>query len=272
MCLIAFQYDPASTMPLVLVANRDEYHQRPTLPLAEWPDAPGLFAGRDLQAGGTWLAVHRNGRIAAITNVRAPGMEAPAQAPSRGHLVRAALEAPDLEAWLRQARDEAQAYAGFNLLVGSPSGLWHLTRNHREVCLSAVTPGIHGLSNASLDTPWPKVRHATQALAQDLAQAETSLPMATKAFLDPLQAEDNELPDTGISLDKERFLSSSFIVSEEYGTRAMTRLILHRTHHQAWFNLHEKAFASDGRIVRETQRQVMIDNAHWHAKLVARSS
>ena len=259
MCLIAFHYDPTSVMPLVLIANRDEYHQRPTLPLAEWPDAPGLFAGRDLQAGGTWLAVHRNGRMAAITNVRAPGMEAPPQAPSRGHLVRAALEAPDLEAWLHQARDEAQAYAGFNLLVGSPSGFWHLTRNQREVCLSAIRPGIHGLSNASLDTPWPKVRHATQALAQDLALAETSLPMATKAFLDRRQAGDNELPDTGINLDKERFLSSSFIVSEEYGTRAMTRLMLHRSNRHAWFDLHESAFTSTGHSAGERRCRISID-------------
>ncbi|UYG02619.1 NRDE family protein [Halomonas sp. LR3S48] len=223
MCLIAFDFRPGSPVPLRLVANRDEFHQRPTAPLQAWEGAPEIVGGRDLEAGGSWLAVHRRGRVAAVTNVRDPALRVPAEAPSRGQLVREALESHDLAGWLaRMAKGDGWRYAGFNLLAGDGRRLWHLHRSRERLLLAEVRPGIHGLSNASLDTPWPKLIAVRQGLLTALRRKWPD--DALKAMSDDTPADDAHLPDTGVGLDLERRLSAPFIVGEQYGTRATTWL------------------------------------------------
>lgn len=234
MCLIALYHDPDGPVPLRLIANRDEFHARPTAPLAEWPDLEGVIGGRDLQAGGSWLAVHRRGRVAALTNVRDPdfhnmrsqatGLAADTISPSRGHLVTTALTTDDPRSWLEQlANGDALAYAGFNLLLADGKKLWHLHRSREGLRLSILTPGVHALSNADLDTPWPKLINVRQALTHSLDHGEWPT-RALAAFADTHTATDAELPDTGIGTELERRLSAAFILGQDYGTRATTHL------------------------------------------------
>ncbi|MDW5377408.1 NRDE family protein [Halomonas sp. HP20-15] len=226
MCLIAFDWRPGSATPLRLAANRDERHDRPAAPLARWRDCAEILGGRDLEAGGSWLAAHAAGRVAAITNVRAPGFKANASGPSRGHLVHQALICADLGAWLKWlANQAAQAYAGFNLLACDGETLWHLHHGPYGTRLSQVAPGLHGLSNASLDSPWPKLVQARQRLAGLLDDpGRPFLSDAWELLGDTRQADDENLPDTGVGLALERQLSAAFILGQNYGTRASTLL------------------------------------------------
>ncbi|SDN61756.1 NRDE family protein [Vreelandella arcis] len=225
MCLIAFNWRPGTATPLQLIGNRDEFHARPTAPLAQWPDHPSLVGGRDLEAGGSWLAANHQGRVAALTNVRDPALTPPEGAPSRGHLVSQALECDDIAAWLGNLADGAAAdYAGFNLLVATPSQLWYLHRGSEQLSLCQVSPGVHGLSNAALNTPWPKLTSVTRVLEQ---VSPAHFPgKVLSAFHDPQTAPRSALPDTGVGLELERQLSAAFIVGERYGTRATTWLSL----------------------------------------------
>ncbi|GGX87407.1 hypothetical protein GCM10007160_13440 [Litchfieldella qijiaojingensis] len=225
MCLIAFDYRPDHQVRLRLVANRDEFHARPSAALGIWEDAPDIVGGRDLQAGGTWLALHRRGRFAAVTNVRDPGLEVPSDAPSRGHLVREALECDDLYVWLDDlAKHQASHYAGFNLLAGDSHGLWHLHRGRESIHLVPVAPGTHGISNGDLDSPWPKVELARQGLAHSLNSGDWPR-AALRAMSESRPTEEpHRLPDTGVGEELERRLSPLFIIGDDYGTRAMTWL------------------------------------------------
>lgn len=226
MCLIVFDWSPQDAVLLRLAANRDERHARPSAPLDRWQDAPAIAGGRDLQAGGTWMAMHAGGRFAAVTNVRDPAFNAPASGPSRGHLVRQALESPSLQPWLERlvARD-ASAYAGFNLLAGDGETLWHVYHGRHGTRWQRVAPGLHGVSNASLDTPWPKLLYSRQRLGEvRSASRETFQHEAWALLADDRPADDAELPDTGVGLELERALSAPFIVGSDYGTRASTLL------------------------------------------------
>lgn len=256
MCLIAFDHRPGSACPLRLVANRDEFHVRPAAPLATWSDAPHIIGGRDLEAGGTWLAVHRRGRFAAVTNVRDPRLKVPSGAPSRGALVRAALECDDLPAWLdRLASGEGHHYAGFNLLAGDGERLWHLHRGLDGLTLKAVPPGLHGLSNASLDTPWPKLIAARQGVAASVRHGHWPGD-ALAALGDPHPADDDQLPETGVGLELERRLSSPFIVGQDYGTRAMSWLAWHA---DGRIEIGERRFGPEGVALGENELRVSID-------------
>ncbi len=223
MCLILIAWRAHPHYPLVLAANRDEFHARPAASAAWWDRQPGMLAGRDLSAGGTWLGITADGRFAALTNYRDPSRTL-VDAPSRGALVPATLAAaiPAAER-LRQLQQTAGAYNGFNLIFGdreqlavfeSVSGKGHL-----------LGPGVYGLSNHLLDTPWPKVRNAKSALAAALARlpAEEAL---LQLLRDGRQADDEQLPRTGVSLEWERLLSSAFIRAPDYGTRCSTIVLL----------------------------------------------
>lgn len=253
MCLIVFDHRPGADVPLRLVANRDEFHARPTAPLAAWDDGSGMVGGRDLQAGGSWLAVHPRGRVAAITNVRDLRHPAPDGAVSRGHLVHDALVFPDLEAWIeRLARQTAPRFAAFNLLVGDGARLWHLHHSPAGVTLGQVPPGVHGLSNATLDTPWPKLVAAREALSHDLRDG-TWPEQALKAMADRDPAADDRLPDTGVSLDLERVLSAPFIVGDAYGTRSTTSLSWHA---DGSIDLVERTYGPGGVLLRTSEQRV----------------
>ncbi len=224
MCLILLAYRTHPRYHLVVAANRDEFFKRPAAPAAWWGDHPGLLAGRDLEAGGTWLGMTRSGRFAALTNFRDP----PAQrtdAPSRGALVTGFLTGrvtPD--AYLEALRPDAQRYNGFNLLTADRDALCGYS--NRGDGVQRLAPGLHGISNGVLDEPWPKVTRGCADLGAMLADdAEPALEALFNLLSDRAQAPDEKLPDTGIGRDWERLLSARFIAAPGYGTRCSTVLL-----------------------------------------------
>jgi uncharacterized protein with NRDE domain len=221
-CTLLFALGVHPRYPLVLAANRDEFYARKTAPAGWWPQAPQLFAGRDLQAGGTWFGVTRRGRWAALTNVRDPA-DIRLDVRSRGALVadylRGTAAPGDYLAAIAGER-----YAGFNLVVGDADGVWYM--NNKTGDRRRLAPGLYGISNAELDTPWPKVVRGKSGLARLLA-GETIAPAAIVAMLaDATPAADAELPDTGVGLELERALSPLCIAMPGYGTRVSTALLL----------------------------------------------
>lgn len=228
MCLLAFDWQPQTLTPLRLIGNRDEFHDRPTQALHDWKDAP-IVGGRDLQAGGSWLAVNRlTGRVATLTNVRDPDLITPPGSPSRGELVHQALTCPNLEDWLQQLHHDAHQHAGFNLLVATPHTLWHMHRGRENITLGRVSEGLHVVSNADLDTPWPKALDLREAMLADRQTPPADWPHhALRAIQQPREAPSDAVPDTGIAPALEKKLSAAFIVGESYGTRATTWLTAH---------------------------------------------
>lgn len=248
MCLIAVALNAHPRYRLVAAANRDEFHQRPAAPASFWDDAPQVFGGRDLRSHGSWFALAQNGRWAAVTNVRRMVPPDP-QAPSRGGLVHrfVAGQAQAID-YAADVEPHAQAYAGFNLLVGDGTHTLYIT-NFPESRHQVLTSGVHAVSNASLDTPWPKLRGLRAALADWCAASSDGFETLFAALADERPAPDAELPDTGIGLDRERFLSSIFIRGPLYGTRAST--VLSVTHDNI-ARFHERRYAASGLAVGET--------------------
>ena len=218
MCLILIAWQGHAKHRCVIAANRDELHSRPTAAAQWWPSQPPILAGRDLSAGGTWLGMTRSGRFAALTNYRgAPRRD---DAPSRGTLVTSILMSADSVArTLEYLRGVGADYSGFNVLFsdGDRLAVYESMRGDgRE-----LGPGIYGLSNDLLDTPWPKVQTAKSRLSQALSNMETT--DAVLALLrDDAVAPDDQLPRTGVSLQWERLLSSAFVRAPDYGTRCST--------------------------------------------------
>jgi len=220
MCLILLAWQAHPDYPLVIAANRDEFFARPTAQASFWADAPQVLAGRDLQAGGTWLGVTCNGRFAALTNYRDPAQNR--LLPSRGALVADFLlgnETP--EAYLARIAVSGTSYNGYNLLLGDGQSLWWASNVSREQ--RPLAPGIHGVSNALLDTPWPKVGAGKTAMLQaiDCLPDDGSLfQLLQNDTIHP----DEHLPATGVPQEWERLLSAAFVKSPSYGTRSSTVL------------------------------------------------
>jgi len=224
MCLITFAFDPDSDHPLLLAANRDEFHARPARPMAWWADPRDVLAGRDEQAGGTWLAVARDGRWSALTNVRDPA--APSGYRSRGELPLGFLDAARApEDYALEVQGRRAEYGPFNLLVGDSTRLWYAS-SHAEA--RAIEPGVHALSNGALDAAWPKSTRVAQRL-ESINGGEVRVDQLLALMHDTDGADDADLPDTGVGVEMERFLSSPFIVSERYGTRCTTVAVLGET-------------------------------------------
>jgi uncharacterized protein with NRDE domain len=238
MCLIVFAWRPGHALPLLVAANRDEFYPRPSLPLAHWDDQPGIYAGRDLQTGGTWLGIGPHGRFAALTNIRDPAQ--PQGVRSRGELPAGFLAsqlAP--ETFLAELQEQADAFSGFNLLLGNAEQLWHY--NPRSGAPQQLAGGVYGMSNASLDTPWPKLLRAKNALAEALVNGhEADL---FNLLTDRQIAADADLPQTGIAQEFERLLSSAFICSSAYGTRASSVLKVNASGERV---LIERSFGPNG--------------------------
>lgn len=240
MCLILVAWQSHPDYPLVVAANRDEFFARPTAPAAYWRDAPDVLAGRDLQAGGTWMGVARDGRFAALTNFRDPASQRPESA-SRGLLVAgffAARRTPlaYLDAVSRRGRD----FNGFNLLAGDGQNLaWYSNVEGKPMVLE---PGIYGLCNHLLDTPWPKVQAAKSELGSALARLPDDAGLFDLLRDDSVHPDD-QLPRTGVSLEWERLLSAAFVRAPGYGTRNSTVLTVSR---DGWIAFDEKTWLEGG--------------------------
>ena len=242
MCLILFAYQQHPDYPLIVIANRDEYYARPTRSAHWWDDDDETLAGRDLTAGGTWMGVNRRGRFAAVTNVREPGGMSPGEL-SRGELTRNFLTGDDsARDYLHQLQPDLQSYSGFNLLLGDSSGLWFCS--NRADGIRKVEAGIYGISNGRFNEAWPKLEGGKHLLA-DTLKTTTDSEKLLQILTDNNQARDDDLPDTGIALEFERLLSSRFIHSPNYGTRAST-LIRYSLDSQIDFI--EKNFDVDGSL------------------------
>jgi uncharacterized protein with NRDE domain len=224
MCLILFAYRCHRHYPLIIAANRDEFHDRPTAPASFWAEAPQLLAGRDLRGNGTWLGITRAGRFAALTNYRDPSMP-DGTAPSRGQLVTQFLRGPLPPAeYLETLRRQTTAYNGFNLLFGDQEALFCYSNRSEQP--PPIIPGIHGISNGQLDSSWPKVARGTAALARLLADGrEPDLDGLFTMLADRTPVADPLLPDTGIGLARERLLAPLFIAGPGYGTRSSTVIL-----------------------------------------------
>ncbi|RXT07113.1 NRDE family protein [Ammoniphilus sp. CFH 90114] len=224
MCIILFSYQNHPQYRFVVAANRDEYYQRPTAPASFWEDYPFFLAGRDLEKMGTWMGITKTGRFAAITNYRDPSVLL-ADARSRGELVSDYLighDSPD--AYLKKVKNNSRSYQGFNLLVGDLEHLWYYSWLSNSI--DEVTPGIHGLSNAELNTTWPKVEKGKQLLHSCLQKPTLNKDCLFEVLADEKQVKDESLPDTGVGIEWERILSPVFIASANYGTRSSTLMTI----------------------------------------------
>ena len=236
----------------MIAANRDEFHARPASPLGAWPDQPHIVGGRDLQAGGAWFAVDRRNRFGIVTNFREFGRRREG-APSRGGLIPAYLSdsAGPADALRRLAAD-APGYAGFNLLLADHDSLWYAS-NRAEGFARELSPGIYGLSNEYLDTPWPKLVRVRARFAELLGSAQAEDRDAfTERLLDMLSDREMAAPDSlpagGLSPEWARKLSAPFVLDPEYGTRCSTILTVDDT----GMVLVERRFDAEGRATGQT--------------------
>ncbi len=242
MCLLVVAWLSHPRYRLVVAGNRDEFHDRPSAPLGWWSDVPGVLAGRDLRARGTWMGVARSDRFGIVTNFR--DVEAPvsAESPSRGQLVpRFLSEDREPAAFLEELRATADRFAGFNLLLGDATSL-HYYSNATRQAPRALAPGIYGLSNHQLDEPWPKLVRTRQRFATELVSDDPAPEALFDVLADRAPASDG-LPATGLPADLERALSAPFVRHARYGTRCSTLTFVD---HDGRTRVHERRFDAAG--------------------------
>jgi uncharacterized protein with NRDE domain len=226
MCLIAFSYKTHPKYRLILAANRDEFYQRPTRAAQFWnkEGCPQILAGKDLKAGGTWMGISKSGKWAALTNYRDPS-NIKENAPSRGALVLDYLKLNNSsKEYLLDLKNKANAYNGFNLLLGEKDTLLHYSNESDQII--EIAPGIHGLSNALLNTSWPKLDQAKKELERVTSQEDFDKEKLFEILKNPEKAPDNQLPSTGMTKELEKAVSSIFIKTENYGTLCSTLLLI----------------------------------------------
>lgn len=250
MCLVAFALDRCRQFPLVVAANRDEYFERPTARLAWWtPDqgGPDILGGRDLDSGGTWLGLTTQGRLGLLTNVR-DARRTFEGAPSRGQIVPNWLSArePVDRFWMRTA---ISGYNGFNLVAADFKSGECFWVSNGGTYPRRLERGVYGLSNAELDTPWPKVLTLKAKLIESLEQSTQVDDLAAKLFkalADRTEAEDARLPKTGVPQERERQLSAAFIriPDQRYGTRTSTLIITERVNRHQITHVFERTFSA----------------------------
>jgi len=227
MCLLVLAWQTHPRYRLVVAANRDEFHERPAAPLAKWPGPQDVLAGRDLRAQGTWLGLNRRRHFGVITNFRDLQPPRP-DAPSRGALIPEYLQGDaGAEEFLGRLEPEASRYSGFNLLLADGDSLWYAS-NRAERFARRLSPGVYGLSNEFLDTPWPKLRRVRRRFDAWLSDPASGSASGLFALLDDraTASAEEELPQTGLTPEWERLLSSPFVLHPDYGTRCSTVLLL----------------------------------------------
>lgn len=258
MCILFIAVQKHPKFPLIIAANRDEFHPRPTQASHFWDDMPDLLAGRDLNAGGTWMGVTRNGGVSALTNIRDPSRNND-DAKSRGELVTHFLNQNNTqEQYLRTLESSVNDYNGYNLLYGNLLPLKLSVFNNHTLRHQILSQGYYGLSNASLDKPWPKIERGKQALA-DYCESHPDIDTRVLFRLlgDNTQADDKDLPETGVPYEWEKTLSSIFIHGEGYGTRSSTILTVDNHNHVEWI---EHSFNAKGKTIDEKAFRFDIKN------------
>jgi uncharacterized protein with NRDE domain len=225
MCVIYLAFRSHPRYRLVVAANRDEFHERPTGAMGEWDEEPGLVAGRDLRRGGTWMGVHARGRFAALTNFRET-LPAKPGAPSRGRLVASYLvDGEDPVLWLESLAARAHSYDGFSLFLSDFESLAHFS--NRGGGVSLLDPGVHAISNGRLGDLWPKVVRGRERFAARVSGSAPDLVAPLLEILaDATAAQDDALPQTGVGIERERALSPIFIRGEDYGTRSSSVILV----------------------------------------------
>lgn len=255
MCLVILALGQHARYPLILAANRDEFHARPSAGLHAWPDRPGILGGRDLEKGGSWLAAARRGALAVVTNVRDPARRVTG-GPSRGDLVSDFL-GDDAALALRYVPDRCApglGYDGFNLIAVDRSGAWY---GSNRGAVRQLHAGVHGLSNHLLDTDWPKVRRLRAAMHGLLQAGEPSPAEPLMAALsDRVSVPDEALPATGVPLEWERRLGPPFIVSQDYGTRCSSVVLID---HEGMLTLTERSFDPEGHVTETRELSVQLE-------------
>ena len=247
MCLIVFANECHPEYELILAANRDEFYGRPTRPAQFWEDNPHILAGKDLKSGGSWMGISRTGQLAALTNFRDPSITKD-DPPSRGEIVIDYLKQPQSgDDFLAELEKRANRYNGFNVLAGKPGALYHYS--NQEHVINRVEPGIHGLSNHLLDTPWPKVKRAKTELEVLLNRNEVTPDLLFGILENDMEAASDQLPDTGIPRELEKQISPIFIQTEDYGTRSSTILLIDQDGHVTF---EERRFKPGTKEVEDT--------------------
>ncbi len=250
MCLILLAWKVHPDFPLVIAANRDEFHARPARPMGWWPENENILAGKDLKEGGTWLGVHRDGTFASLTNYRDPKSHRP-DAATRGALVLDYLngESPP-DAFLQRLAQDNRTFNGYNLIAGNRDEAF--VYSNVDGVMHPVEPGVHGVSNHLWDTPWPKVEKGRRFLSSVLNLDPSSWSRSLMQFLsDSTPATDASLPDTGVGIDMERPLSAPFVKMPDYayGTRCSTVVTVHKG---GLLVATERSFDSRGELSGET--------------------
>jgi len=234
MCIILFSYKNHETYDLILAANRDEFRDRPTQALTYWPDSPHVLAGRDLLNNGTWMGISKTGRFAALTNFRRPSAMK-MNSPSRGALVKDFLvENIPVMDYLESIQSVAKDYSGFNLIVGDMKQLYYVSNCKDGV--QQISPGLHGLSNSFINTPWPKVETGKQKLDSCLSvDHEPDIKKIFQILSDDTRAADEQLPNTGVGLEWERLMSPIFISDSFYGTCSQSIILISKNGHVTFY-------------------------------------
>lgn len=246
MCLIALSFGQHPEYPLILAANRDEFHARPTREAHWWPDKPDIVGGRDLQAGGTWLALQKRGRFATVTNFRDAQPPSPKHR-SRGQLVTRFLECNSTPKDYLSTVEE-DAYAGFNLLVGTSDEVAYLS--NREEGTRELAPGTYGLSNALLDGPWHKVEKSRERLSALLASGQIDETSLMRMMDDRNKAPVAEVESSRLDFAKAHAITAPFIVMPEYGTRCTTVVL---ADHEGNWHFAERRFGNAGAMTGESR-------------------
>lgn len=243
MCLCLFAINESEEFPLILIANRDEFRRRPAAKADFWSDHPEVLAGRDLEGMGTWLGTNKAGKIAFLTNYRHPDFFN-RKGPTRGTLVSNFLIGnEDGESYLKSI-ENTEAYNGFNLVVGTAEKLFYYSNVENEV--KTITSGIHGLSNAFLNTSWPKVDDGKAKLQAAIISNALDSDSLFSILHDSSFAKTEDLPQTGVGSELEKVLSAKFINTPNYGTVCSTVIKIDRNG-TCFFE--EKSFDEEGKEV-----------------------
>ncbi len=249
MCLILFAYKARPGKRLILAANRDEFFSRPTASMHFWHSHPLILAGRDLRERGTWLGINKNKKFAALTNYRDPSL-IKKNPPSRGQIIKDYLTSNENAAdFLNELQKRADHFNGFNILLADQKSLFWFSNKGGNP--EKLTPGIYGISNHLLNTPWPKIKKGKQALKKIVLQKKHLSTDDLFHLLDSKEVpDDSELPHTGVGIEWERILAPIFISSPEYGTRSSSVMIMNENGHSL---ISERSFNEKGQLKYEKE-------------------